>query len=165
MATSANAMAVLALNRFGLGPRLGSIAAIASDPRGALLAELDSRDAGRIAAASLPTSAQAFRLVADANAERRARAITMARAEEAKRADPAMAEASPDPDPAKAAKMAAEVIPNPGRQLYLDEAKARIDAALACQIGFAERLVWFWSNHFCISANKIQSMSGAYERE
>jgi uncharacterized protein (DUF1800 family) len=25
--------------------------------------------------------------------------------------------------------------------------------------------VWFWSNHFCISANKIQSMSGAYERE
>ncbi|HJZ33808.1 MAG TPA: DUF1800 family protein [Hyphomicrobiaceae bacterium] len=166
MATSANAMAVLALNRFGLGPRLGSIAAIASDPRGALLAELDSRDAGRIAAASLPTSAQAFRLVADANAERRARAITMARAEEAKRAvDPAMAEASPDPDPAKAAKMAAEVIPNPGRQLYLDEAKARIDAALACEIGFAERLVWFWSNHFCISANKIQSMSGAYERE
>ena len=32
-------------------------------------------------------------------------------------------------------------------------------------IGFAERLVWFWSNHFCVSADKIQSMSGAYERE
>ena len=32
-------------------------------------------------------------------------------------------------------------------------------------IGLAERLVWFWSNHFCISADKIQSMSGAYERE
>ena len=25
--------------------------------------------------------------------------------------------------------------------------------------------MWFWSNHFCISADKIQSMSGAYERE
>jgi len=25
--------------------------------------------------------------------------------------------------------------------------------------------VWFWSNHFCISADKIQSMAGAYERE
>src|SRR5262245_59862386 len=87
MGTSTKAVAALALNRFGLGPRLGSIAAIAADPRGALLAELDSRDAGRIAAASLPTSAQAFRLVADANAERRARAITMALAEEAKRED------------------------------------------------------------------------------
>src|SRR5215813_14885680 len=60
MAESPKAVAALALHRFGLGPRLGSIAAIASDPRGALLAELDSRDAGRIAAASLPTSAQAF---------------------------------------------------------------------------------------------------------
>src|SRR5262249_52847276 len=26
-------------------------------------------------------------------------------------------------------------------------------------------LVWFWSNHFCVSANKIVSMAGAYERE
>ena len=79
MDTSAKAMAALALNRFGLGPRLGSIAAIASDPRGALLAELDRPRAGEIDAPSLPTSAQAFRAVADANAERRARQITMAR--------------------------------------------------------------------------------------
>ncbi|PDT69879.1 hypothetical protein CO683_08955 [Bradyrhizobium ottawaense] len=43
--------------------------------------------------------------------------------------------------------------------------KLRTEAALTADIGFAERLVWFWSNHFCISANKIQSMSGAYERE
>ena len=64
-----------------------------------------------------------------------------------------------------AAKMAAEAVPDPGRQIYLNEAKARIDAALAAEIGLAERLVWFWSNHFCISADKIQSMSGAYERE
>ena len=48
MDTSAKAMAALALNRFGLGPRLGSIAAIASDPRGALLAELDRPRAGEI---------------------------------------------------------------------------------------------------------------------
>jgi len=25
--------------------------------------------------------------------------------------------------------------------------------------------VWFWSNHFCISADKIISQAGAYERE
>jgi uncharacterized protein (DUF1800 family) len=38
--------AALALHRFGFGPRAGSIAAIASDPRGALLAELDRKGAG-----------------------------------------------------------------------------------------------------------------------
>jgi uncharacterized protein (DUF1800 family) len=32
--------AALALHRFGFGPRAGAIAAIASDPRGALLASL-----------------------------------------------------------------------------------------------------------------------------
>ena len=41
----------------------------------------------------------------------------------------------------------------------------RTEAALGAEIGFVERLVWFWSNHFCVSADKIQSMSGAYERE
>ena len=50
-------------------------------------------------------------------------------------------------------------------QLVQNEAKVRIEAAVAGEIGFVERLVWFWSNHFCISADKILSMAGAYERE
>jgi uncharacterized protein (DUF1800 family) len=45
------------------------------------------------------------------------------------------------------------------------EVKARLDAALDAEIGFAERLVWFWSNHFCVSAEKVPNMSGGYERE
>src|SRR2546430_10374971 len=48
MALDPKAQAALALHRFGLGPRAGSIASIASDPRGALLAELDRPGAGRI---------------------------------------------------------------------------------------------------------------------
>ena len=40
------------------------------------------------------------------------------------------------------------------QELYLTEARARIDAALEAEIGFVERLVWFWSNHFCVSADK-----------
>ena len=43
--------------------------------------------------------------------------------------------------------------------------QARIDAALHADIGFVERLVWFWSNHFCISADVVPSMAGGYERE
>ena len=166
MDTSSKAVAALALNRFGMGPRLGSIAAIAADPRGAVLADLDRPRAGELVAPGLPSSGQAFRTVADANAERRARQITMAKAEEAKGpAEPSMREGGEATANATAAKMAAEAVPNPGRQIYLNEAKARIDAALGSEIGFVERLVWFWSNHFCISADKIQSMSGAYERE
>ena len=57
MALDAKAAAI-ALHRFGLGPRQGSIAAIAADPRGALLAELDRPGAGQITA-KLPTAAQA----------------------------------------------------------------------------------------------------------
>jgi uncharacterized protein (DUF1800 family) len=171
MALSAKDQAALALHRFGLGPRLGSIAAIKADPRGALLAELERPGAGAIAAGWLPTSAQAFRTVADANAERQARRKLALRAQKeavgmggSASGPPMMAETEQAASD-MAAKKAAEAVPDVGRQIYLNEVKARIDAALASEIGFAERLTWFWSNHFCISADKIQSMSGAYERE
>jgi uncharacterized protein (DUF1800 family) len=171
MGHSARAEAVLALHRFGLGPRPGSVAAIESDPRGALLAELDRPNAGAAPAGSLLSSSQAFRAVADANAERQAKQILAARAQkEAERqrvaGEPSMAEGGGEQASEEmAARVAAEAVPNPGRQIYLDEAKARLQAALGANIGLAERLVWFWSNHFCISADKIQSMAGAYERE
>src|SRR5712691_1419773 len=61
MAQDPKAEAALALHRFGMGPRAGSIAAIASDPRGALLAELDRPGAGRIANPDLLTSGTAAR--------------------------------------------------------------------------------------------------------
>lgn len=168
MSGSATAEAMLALNRFGMGPRPGSIAAIERDPRGALIAELERGPPLLAAASALPSSAKAFRTVADANAKRQAKAVLAKKAQEQARQQmamaPAMAEgATPGED--MAAKAAAEAVPDPGRPIYLQEAKARIEAALTAEIGFTERLIWFWSNHFCISADKIQSMSGAYERE
>src|ERR1700752_470881 len=169
MSSSAKAEALLALHRFGMGPRPGSIAAIESDPRGALIAELERPSAAEVAASLLPSSAKAFRTVADANARRQAKAIVATKQESAKRQQtaeaPAMVEGTTPGTSAMAEKMAAEAVPDPGRPIYLQEAKLRTEAALSAEIGFAERLVWFWSNHFCISANKIQSMSGAYERE
>lgn len=50
------------------------------------------------------------------------------------------------------------------QRIFLAEAKARIDAARAAKIGFVERLVWFWSNHFCVSLD-TSVMAGGYERE
>ncbi len=58
--------------------------------------------------------------------------------------------------------------PNPVQRIFLAEAKARIDAACGAPIGFVERLVAFWSNHFCVSASKGQNVritAGAFERE
>ena len=79
--------AALALHRFGLGPRRGSIAAIASDPRGALLAELDRPDIGQIASANLMDSAHAVRAAFEFRAERRAAQIVAKReADERQRA-------------------------------------------------------------------------------
>ena len=175
MSSSAKAEALLALHRFGMGPRPGSVAAIEADPRGALIAELERPSAAELAAASLPSSAnlpssaKAFRAVTDAYAKRQARAIVAKKEQDAKRKQmaeaPAMMEGAAPETGEMAQKMAAEAIPDPGRPIYLEEARVRIAAALGNEIGFVERLVWFWSNHFCVSADKIRSMSGAYERE
>jgi uncharacterized protein (DUF1800 family) len=164
MANDPQAEAALALHRFGMGPRAGSIAAIAADPRGALLAELERAGAGRVADADLLTSAQASRAVFEFRQERQARAKVDAerkRLAENPRMDDA-AEPAPEmaPEPAQA-----EMAPPVPQQILLVEAKARLDAAFDSELGFVERLVWFWSNHFCISADKIPSMTGAYERE
>jgi uncharacterized protein (DUF1800 family) len=166
----AAARAALALHRFGMGPRPGSIEAIAADPKEALLAELDHPPSYPAAATALPSSAKAYRAVTDANARRQAKIVLAKRAEDQAKQQqmgmaPAMAEGGAQGASDTALKAAADAVPDPGRQIYLDEAKLRTEAALAANIGFAERLVWFWSNHFCISADKIRSMSGAYERE
>src|SRR4030081_2235000 len=72
--------AALALHRFGLGPRPGSLAAIASDPRGALLAELERPGVGRISNPDLMTSAQSSRAAFEARAARNAQNIVAERA-------------------------------------------------------------------------------------
>src|SRR5215475_15325286 len=82
MSSSAKVEAVLALHRFGMGPRPGSITAIEADPRGALLAELDRPPAYPLAASALPSSAKAFRTVNEANARRQAKAMLAKKAQE-----------------------------------------------------------------------------------
>jgi uncharacterized protein (DUF1800 family) len=168
MALDPKAQAALALYRFGLGPRAGSIAGIASDPRGALLAELDGAGAGRIGNADLLTSGTAARVAfafqqAQRAARQAERAAQQAAAPSGGASPPQMNDQSAPPPPAPVRN------PGPGlpQQIYLAEAKARIQAALGAEIGFLERLVWFWSNHFCVSADKgnVRQICGAYERE
>jgi uncharacterized protein (DUF1800 family) len=157
VALDSKAEAALALHRFGLGPRAGSLAAIASDPRGALIAELDRPGAGRVANSDLRDSAAASRAVGYFQAAQR-QLRQKANGKSSKGA-PITGDERPTlsrPDVASA--------PQP---IYNDEAKARFAAALGTDIGFVERLIWFWSNHFCVSADKFQvrPIAGAFERE
>ncbi|MBX9777599.1 MAG: DUF1800 family protein [Xanthobacteraceae bacterium] len=178
MALDPKKQAALALHRFGLGPRAGSVAAIASDPRGALLAELDRADAGRIASNDLLNGGAAARAAAEfQQAQRQLR--REANGGQKKNAQPKSMqpmeapgvpsqETAPQPNPQQ--KNAARPRPTVGiapQELYLTEAKARLDAALAADLGFTERLTWFWSNHFCVSADKgqVRPIAGAFERE
>jgi uncharacterized protein (DUF1800 family) len=177
------AQAALALHRFGLGPRPGSIAAMASDPRGALLAEIERPGIGRIDNPELLASAASSRAAFEARAGRQAQKIVAERAkkeaeqQQAERMANTMAASEMAPNEmaastaqdADAAKSAtppqAAPSPTPERLNFLKEVKARLDAALDAEIGFAERLVWFWSNHFCVSAYTVPNMAGGYERE
>jgi uncharacterized protein (DUF1800 family) len=54
------------------------------------------------------------------------------------------------------------------QKTYRAEALARLQRAVIADCGFTERLVTFWSNHFCISANKgelARIWAGSFERE
>ncbi len=152
--------AALALHRFGFGPGRDSISAIAGDPRGALLSDLDRPAAGYLAA-KLPSSAAAARAISDFRAEEQAKSKLAQRAKKEAEAKGMAASAS---DAAVAAPPKPLEQPLP-QQIFQNEATARYEAAVGGDIGFVERLVWFWSNHFCISADKDIAMVGAYERE
>ena len=167
-----------------MGPRVGSMAAIASDPRGALIAELDRPGAGGFANPDLLTSGEAARAMFDFRQERKAARLA-ARALEPQSAGASAPEsssappramtpnASPDtsmsaPVGQPASKPAGNPAPGVPQQLYFEEARGRVEAALDGDVGFVERLVWFWSNHFCVSADKgpaVRSLCGAFERE
>jgi uncharacterized protein (DUF1800 family) len=123
MSSSAKAEAALALHRFGMGPRPGSIAAIAADPRGALIAELDRPSPSEIALPGL-SSAKAFRAVTDAYAKRQAKAKIAKKEQDAKRQQmaeapsmqtPSMTEGSTQEAGEMAQKVATEAVPDPGR--------------------------------------------------
>jgi uncharacterized protein (DUF1800 family) len=54
------------------------------------------------------------------------------------------------------------------QKTFRAEALARLQRAIIADCGLVERLVVFWSNHFCISANKgglARMWAGSFERE
>jgi uncharacterized protein (DUF1800 family) len=80
---------------------------------------------------------------------------------------PAEATSNPSMQP-NAAKPPPQQPLNIIQKTFRAEALARLQRATLAECGFAERLVAFWSNHFCISANKgglARMWAGSFERE
>ncbi len=153
--------AVTAVRRFGLGARPGDVQRISADPRGYVLAALTRPEAARLPSDDLLPSHIAFAELRRAQIERR-----QDRKQAAKPGiKPGMAELAPS-----AGMPPENETPKPGqirRETFRDEATARLRRALGTDTPFLERLVMFWSGHFCVSAAKgpVRALAGAYERE
>jgi uncharacterized protein (DUF1800 family) len=188
--------ALMALNRFGLGARggaSGDLIKAASDPRGFVKADLNHQGSPRLEMPGLqptPALAQAvFAYQAEAKAAREAAkgksSAEMAGSEKPTTvAGDTASESKPldnrstdsrvmEKSAVDAATRANEAAPsgkplNVIQKTFRAEALARLQRALMADSGFAERLVTFWSNHFCISAAKgelARIWAGAFERE
>jgi len=139
--------AAIALNRFGLGARPDD--APPADPRGWITGQFTRFEVRPARFAGL---ADAGALL-DRYREERAAARGGAGGD------------------AAAAKAAAQVTRRDFREemqaLYREGVQARADAALGTEAPFVERMVHFWSNHFCVSADnpRVTALTPAFERD
>ena len=170
----------VALMRFGYGARGdGDLAAAAADPRGFLKAELAQPGIALLEGADLQAGKALLQLMyAEQDRVKIERERKVADA-----GKPAMAEipailAKDMPakdmsanEMAAPAKPGEKPVPKPQnieQQIFRAEALARFQRAASARAGLVERLVAFWSNHFCVSARKGQLARitcGAFERE
>ena len=158
--------AAVALNRFGLGARPGE--APPGDPRRWLTAQLDAYQPAPAAIAAAPTSASVAIELATFQATQRQIRQGAQPAPPAAVAPPAVAAADPPVAPMRDAKqLARQAAQRIAQQDYTALVGARAMNAITTATPFAERLVWFWSNHFAVSADKLEltGLSGTLEME
>jgi uncharacterized protein (DUF1800 family) len=139
---------VIAVNRFGLGAAPGELAAAGPDPRGWLLRQIDAPEPAFPRLASLPGSGEALKAYPRWIASlRRARSA------------PAGMEGAP------------RTVEGTFREqlgpIMMAEVGARLAVGASTTMPFRERLVWFWANHFTVSAEKalVFALAGSFERE
>jgi uncharacterized protein (DUF1800 family) len=175
--------AFVALHRFSFGARggayAGDLARAASDPRGFLKAELLQPAIARLDSPTLPqTKVALMTFFADQAQKKKEREALAAAAKVG--AEPAKPQSSPEstmvaaapamaaaPSDAPAAKPKPPEM-MPAQKLFRAEAMARFQRVVYAEVGFVERLVHFWSNHFCVSAAKgglVRAAAGSFERE
>jgi len=179
---------LLAVNRFGFGARGRSTAAdlerAGGDPRGFLRAELQQPGIAELAGPTLPDSRSALKMLfaqqEQRRQERRAAAQAMAAGTQSAARDgnktasaiegtPAATPSATAPATSPGAEGKPKAAEPPVQQrLFRAEALARFERVVQAEAGYVERLVHFWSNHFCVSAAKggvVRATAGSFERE
>ena len=165
--------ASIAANRFGLGGLPGDMPGI--DPRDWLRRQLSAYEPRPQPIAALPATAQIagelaeyferLREIRQRNGgPRRRPAATPPQMTMQPTPDEAMSGKDDAQDPAAEARRFAR---RQGRDHYAGAVAARTNVALTSPAPFVERLVHFWSNHFAISADKLEviGLTGAFEFE
>ena len=130
--------AAIAVNRFGLGALPGETAAVGSDPKQWLVSQIGPADQ------PVPVNGEPFRngaqLVKDLQAFRQQRR-----------------ELKQDGDTKDLRAFVRQQ-----REVLINEMASRFQQGFTSRRPFAERLVWFWSNHFTISVQNpaVASLAG-----
>jgi uncharacterized protein (DUF1800 family) len=177
--------AQVAFRRFGFGARGGAfdLGRAASDPRGFLQSELQRPSTTQLDAPTLPPTKialQAFFI------DQQQRKLERQNAGEGKMPPASIASASTTHTDARAltantsgamdtsgptdtGQKSTPKPPEPpiAQKFLRADAMARFKSVFHAEVGFAERLVHFWSNHFCVSAAKgpVRAIAGSFERE
>jgi len=140
--------AAIALNRFGLGARTDD-----DTPANARYWLTDQFDHFEVRSAG-------FASLADAG-------LAVQRFREQKRATREAAKTEQMGDARPDLKVMRQDFGRDAQALYRDAVRARVLSAVTTPAPFVERLVHFWSNHFCISADnpQITAYAGAFERD
>ncbi|TGX55599.1 DUF1800 domain-containing protein [Sphingomonas gei] len=166
------ARASIALNRFGLGGRPGDMPG--DDPARWLMAQSDRYQARPHAIAALVSSSRIVgELVEYRRAVRSARRSRSVATSPERDTDPGMRSSAMQPmpergedatDPVAKIRRAARL---QARDHYAGAVSARALTALNSSAPFVERLVYFWANHFAVSADKLEmvGLAGSLEFE
>lgn len=159
---------LIALRRLGLGTKSGEARTVAPDPRGFVLEQLTRPQAATVRDEQLRPSATAFTLQQTFQVENRRARKEFKRKAKAGKSDTAMDGEGAATDGRPGGKAKGD---DPARRAIRDiiegEVQARVKHSIATDAPFVERLVLFWSNHFCVSAAKqtVRVIAGGYERE
>ena len=129
----------IAAHRFGLGE--ADLGVVGSDPRSWLGAQIGPADAPR--GSGLLDTRQALEHVA---------------------AERALRQRARNPPPGTTAE---QILAGHYREVLIADARSRLATAALTQRPFAERLQWFWTNHFTVSVQKgsTRGLVGAFERD
>ena len=159
---------IRALKRYAMGPRPGDAEALDGRVRDWLLAQCDDPSAALISARGAVSTGALQKDFDDYRKLRHKQKIETQQMKAEGASAKADADGMADTDKAAAALLKKVKSLNPSGKAYRKDAELRVIKAVTTTAPFLERLVTFWSDHFCVSTKKggkVRVIAGAYERE